>query len=117
MGVLSALLLSLLSILPVRSSGQYAQVSPEIQQWFNGLTNHQKGNCCAFADGQRIDDPDWEQTNQPKIPYRVRVDGEWLPVYDWAVVDSPNKIGYPIVWPAKQDDKTFVRCFMPGTGA
>lgn len=98
-------------------SGRYAQASPEIRQWFNSLTNKQRGPCCAFADGYRVDNPDWEITGDPAKPYRVYVDGTWLDVPDYAVVDSSNKLGYPIVWPSKQDNVPFVRCFLSGTGA
>jgi len=80
-------------------------------EYFNGLTNSNKneaqperptgGLCCSFADGKRLDDPDWtagievkgqkcvyaddDQRNQrTDSQYCVRVDGVWYQVPDSA---------------------------------
>jgi hypothetical protein len=95
-------------------NGQYAQSDPSIRQWFNSLRS-QKGLCCSFADGRRIDDVDWRQTSDPEIPFQAFLDGVWIDVPKDAVITDGNKVGYAIVWPLQgRDGKTSIRCFIPG---
>lgn len=93
-----------------RDDGRYAQ-SPN-KDWFNGLQNQRKNNCCSSADGLRIEDPDW---NLDGGTYNVRLNGVWHKVDDQALVTVPNKVGYAIVWPYIDNGKTLIRCFMPGS--
>lgn len=97
-----------------RDNGQWAQSDPATKQWFNGLKS-QQGLCCSFADGFRIDDVDWEQTDNPEMPYRVKIEGEWINVPKFAVIEDNNRVGYAIVWPTKgADGKIGIRCFIAG---
>lgn len=107
-------------------TGQYAQ-SPN-RDWFNSLHSNM-GLCCAFADAYRVDDVDWEQTNDPTMPYRVKLCPEmigprdpcpvstiWYDVPKSAVVESRNQVGYATVWPVYYDTGLdHIRCFIPGT--
>lgn len=114
--VIAAVVLLLVATMRAQSrdSGQYAQTPPEIRQWFNSLRSG-KGNCCSMADGRSISDAD---TDIRGDHFWVRVDGEWIEVPDEALVNQPNRIGQPVVWPMKDaDGKTAVRCFLPGAGA
>ncbi len=52
-----------------RDRGQFANSSPEIKAWFEGLRSG-KGPCCSDADGTAISDADWESKDGH---YRVRV--------------------------------------------
>jgi len=111
-------LLALSLIFLIRDYGQYAQNSPELKEWFNGLTSKQGNNCCSMADGRRIDDADWDIDD--KGNYKVQIDGTWYEVPDNAVVRSRNRVGYAVVWPAMMTDQTgkqitYIRCFMAGT--
>lgn len=95
-----------------RDSGQWGDVKPEIRLWFNGLANQRGGQCCSFADGLSIDDPDWDVKGNG---YRVRIKGEWIDVPPEALVSAQNRIGRAIVWPLEVEGKTKIRCFMPGS--
>jgi len=127
--------------------------SPEAQrEYFNGLTNSNKnearperptgGLCCSFADGKRLEDPDWtagievqgqkcvyaeddELNHRTGSQYCVRIDGAWYQVPDSALVAQKNIIGVAEVWPVYQTRIRYgigtggllrIRCFMPGAG-
>ena len=91
--------------------GRYAAQNPELHQWFEGLRSG-KGPCCSDADGSAVSDVDWETAGGH---YRVRIDGEWVPVPDEAVITEPNRIGRAMVWPIKGYLGVSIRCFMPGS--
>jgi hypothetical protein len=91
--------------------GRYAQ-SPN-KEWFDGLRSG-KGPCCSDADGSAVSDVDWMTTGDPDRPYKVRLDGEWIPVEATAVITEPNRIGKTMVWPIKGYMGISIRCFMPG---
>lgn len=84
-----------------------------LKSWFDQLAS-KKGLCCSFADGQSIADVDWDVKDGN---YRVRLDGQWLPVPDSAVITEPNRFGPAVVWPFRDaDGATQIRCFLPGAG-
>lgn len=96
---------------------------PKLHAWFDQLASG-KGLCCSFADGVSIEDVDWDTatvadaSGQSQIRYRVRLNGQWIPVPPEAVVTEPNKFGPAVVWPYQDmDGKTQIRCFLPGAGA
>jgi hypothetical protein len=100
-----------ISFVQARDDGQYAKSLNK--EWFRTLTNQYGIMCCDAADGVRLDDPDWEFDGQT---YRVRLHGLWMAVPPQAIVRQPNKVGYAVVWPWKEDGQWRVGCFMPGTG-
>jgi hypothetical protein len=57
-----------------------------------------------------------------KSQYCVRIDGTWWSVPTAAVIEEPNKAGFPIVWPIwgsiNGAPRTVdgIRCFLPGAG-
>ena len=55
-----------------RLYGKYAN-SP-FKQWFDSLASR-RGPCCSVADGQSVEDVDWDTKNGQ---YRVRLDGQWI---------------------------------------
>jgi hypothetical protein len=86
------------------------------KEWFNHLSS-QRGLCCSSADGQAVQDPDWDTADGH---YRVRLEGEWVVVPDEAVVSEPNRIGTTMVWPVyynmgSRAQTILIRCFMPGS--
>lgn len=92
--------------------GRYA--GSALHDWFDSLSSG-KGLCCSFADGQTIEDVDWDTKDGH---YRVRLAGQWIPVPDEALVTVPNRFGKSVVWPyVDTDGKTQIRCFIPGAGA
>ncbi len=94
-----------------RDRGQFANTSPEMKAWFDGLRSG-KGPCCSDADGTAVSDVDWETRDGH---YRVRLDGEWLDVPDDAVITEPNRVGRTMVWPIRGYQGISIRCFMPGS--
>lgn len=92
-------------------------------EWWNALGSG-KGLCCSFADGQCVEDVDWDTQRSAaagddgEIHYRVRLNGQWIDVPPDAVVTEPNKFGPAVVWPYQDGDGvTQIRCFLPGAGA
>jgi hypothetical protein len=109
---LAALLLPLASHFGhARDRGQFANATPELKAWFEGLKSG-KGPCCSDADGTAVSDVDWESGNGH---YRVRLDGEWVDVPDEAVITQPNRVGRTMVWPLRGYLGLTIRCFMPGS--
>ncbi len=99
--------------------GKWDAADPTLHAWFNGLASG-KGLCCSFADGQSVEDVNWDTKDGH---YRVKLYGQWIDVPDEALVTVPNKFGPAVVWPYQQFDeqtksyKTAIRCFLPGAGA
>jgi hypothetical protein len=95
-----------------RDDGRYA--NDPLKPWFDQLASG-KGLCCSFADGQQVNDVDWDTQDGR---YRVRLNGEWIVVPDAALVTEPNKFGPAVVWPyLDAEGSTQIRCFLPGAGA
>src|SRR5262247_3364015 len=89
--------------------GKYA-TSP-LKEWFESLASR-RGPCCSVADGQSVEDVDWDTKNGQ---YRVRLDGQWIEVPADALVTVPNKFGPAVVWLYKDyEGRTQIRCFIPG---
>ena len=98
-------------VFPRDLDGKYA--SSPLKQWFDSLASR-RGFCCSFADGQSVEDVDWD-TKDGK--YRVRIDSQWIEVPHDALVTAPNKFGPAVVWPYKDyEGRTQIRCFIPGAG-
>jgi hypothetical protein len=103
--------------LPVlaHDNGRYADSS--LHTWFEHLSSG-KGPCCDYADGIKIEEPDW-QTHEGHYRVRVpdtRTPGDpmvWIDVSDDAVIMEPNKDGRAWVWPVYGIEKIWIRCFMP----
>lgn len=99
--------------------------NPELNDWLRSLTNEINGSCCDGSDAYSVNDPDWEiVAGNVDFPYRVRLDGEWYPVFKNNVVKQTNKMGIARVWPYRNTDdsgapvsKWSIRCFLPGSGA
>lgn len=105
-----------------RDRGQFANSSPELKAWFDGLRSG-KGPCCSDADGTALSDADWEISGGH---YRVRVprhdyeaddqrETVWVDVPDEAVISEPNQVGRTLVWPIYGYLGVSIRCFMPGS--
>ncbi|MGC2217025.1 MAG: hypothetical protein WA645_05085 [Pseudolabrys sp.] len=91
--------------------GKYA--SSPLKQWFDSLASR-RGPCCSVADGQSVEDVDWD-TKDGK--YRVRLDGQMIEVPPDPLVSVPNKFGLAVVWLYKDyEGRTQIRCFIPGAG-
>lgn len=103
--------------LAARDTGQYAQTDPRLQDWFRSRKDNFGVSCCDTADGTRVDDPDWECTDQDHC--RVKLDdGNWYDVPERALLRDQAGPGFAIVWRIL-DPVTgwFIRCFQPGSRA
>lgn len=91
---------------------------PFLNAWFDKLAS-KKGNCCSYADGLSLADPDWETINGH---YKVHIPDmqtpgnplKWVEVPDDAVITEPNLDGRTMVWPTFYMGIIQIRCFMPG---
>ena len=75
--------------------------------------------CCSDADGDKPEAV-WDNTDDPKFPYKVKLEGQWVNVPEWAVIKDKNRVGIAIVWysvtRADAGPPTFyIRCFLPGS--
>lgn len=111
--------------------GRYA--NNPLHQWFESLASG-KGNCCSYADGLKLEEPDWRSHDghyQVHIPAhsvprwesgkQIMVPDEdtWIDVPDIAVITTPNKSGETYVWPYSpyyDGPGIQIRCFLPGAG-
>lgn len=97
-----------------------------LKPWFDSLRSN-KGLCCSFADGVKIEDPDYgteavAEGGETVIRYWVRLHGQKISVPPDALITEPNKFGPAVVWPYAESNgdgtQTIkIRCFMPGAGA
>jgi hypothetical protein len=98
---------------------EYAELSPQIQHWFQGLRAPQsRVPCCELSDGMNpnADDIEWDTKGEH---YTVRIEGKWYVVPDEAVITEPNKYGRAVVWyyPVEgAHPSVVIRCFLPGGG-
>lgn len=99
------------------TSGQYAQVTPEMRKWFRERQNKMDEFCCDIGDGQDVLDTEWRRTADGYQVF-LNVDRQWHDVPGRAIVETENKWGAALVWLYKGGDGvTYIRCFLPGAGA
>jgi hypothetical protein len=116
-----ALLLAAAFILVRDPTGKWA--GDPLQPWFQALKNKNGLVCCAEADGQPLDESEWDMKGDS---YRVFLKGKWTVVPHDALILGPNKFGKAIVWiwPREvvewadwnEPGFNFIRCFIPGSG-
>ncbi len=99
---------------------EFANVRPEVRQWFEGMRSPKGRVCCSYADGHRTG-YDIRQGQ-----YWVPINGEWYRVPPDVVIKATNPVGEAIVWylpnfaPGFEDvfpgDKFEIICFIPSDG-
>jgi hypothetical protein len=114
--IVAAVLLYLTFGAVARDDGRYQNVDPNIKTWIRGLTDKKGNGCCDTADGYPAE-VEWDNDSGS---YRVRIDGQWHVVPDDAVIETPNRLGYAMVWYYhSHNGHQFIlkiRCFLPGAG-
>ena len=96
--------------------GQFANVPPEVREWFKHLRSPNGVPCCSYADGHRTG------YDMRQGQYWVPIEGEWYPVPPEAVIKTANPVGEAIVWyqstyaEVLADPKYRVLCFIPSDG-
>jgi hypothetical protein len=98
--------------------GQLGPVAPEVKAWASTLVNKLRQDCCSSADGWKPEEIEYDIAGSK---YRVRIEGEWYEVPDDAVIEVPNRFGFPVVWYYRTWDNGIrasvkIRCFIPGAG-
>jgi hypothetical protein len=80
------------------------------REWFRSLRSAVGIPCCDYADGVRIEDPDWRENEDGS--YSVFARGGWQRIEKNQLVPGRNRIGYAILWwPEHWDHPS---CFLPG---
>jgi hypothetical protein len=111
--ILLVVIVLAVSAMPGASRDDVRYAGSPLKKWFDQLASG-KGLCCSFADGNAVDDVDWDTRDGR---YRVRLDGAWIDVPDDALVSEPNRYGPAVVWPYRDESgATNIRCFKPGAG-
>ena len=97
--------------------GQFANVPPEVREWFEHLQSPKGVPCCSYADGHRTG----YDTRQDQ--YWVPIEGEWYPVPPEAIIKTANPVGEAIVWylslyndGTRTGPKYRILCFVPSDG-
>jgi hypothetical protein len=116
--------LSLLGFVAYAFAHDHAR--PDLNAWYESLSNGNGTPCCDSTEATRIQDVDWQSScKDAKCHYQVFIAKQWWDVPDWAIVNAPNQSGATLVWPIYywNDGKpenglssVFIRCFMPGAG-
>ena len=96
--------------------GQFANVPPEVRQWFEHLRSPAGMLCCSYADGHRTG------YDMRQDQYWVPIEGEWYPVPPEAVIKTANPVGEAVVWyqldynEVSTGPKYRILCFVPSDG-
>jgi len=124
MKLAAAIMLAMTLCSPAMSRGH--EDSP-LHSWFDQLASG-RGLCCSFADGQTVEDVDWDaRDGRYRVYLRglvvsgINIPDGWVEVPDEAVVTTPNKFGPAVIWPYLMWEGTgmpslAIRCFLPGAG-
>ena len=84
---------------------------PDTSQWFRGLRSKQGFPCCDYADGTRIEDPDYRENDDGSFEVFAR--STWTHIDKAHVVSGTNKVGYAILWWGTAAPQPY--CFLPGS--
>jgi hypothetical protein len=98
--------------------GQFANVPPEVREWFEHLRSPNGMSCCSYADGHRTG------YDMRRGQYWVPIEGEWYPIPPEVVIKTANPVGEAIVWyiwtgnedPLRNGPKYRILCFVPSDG-
>ena len=98
---------------------------PQLDAWFQSLTNKAGELCCDTGDGQPAEVA-WDMAKDGykvllEHPHRPTEPGQWFDVPYSVVIDQPNLSGIAMIWwhPFYSDDGRMTpvwRCFIPGPG-
>lgn len=107
----------IIMIFCIRGAAAHDHEHPELNSWYERLTNENGTSCCDGSDAKRVDDADWDTKSgaDGNVHYRVKIDGEWVDVPDQSVIRGPNRAGRTMVWPYYIDGHPRARCFAPGS--
>jgi hypothetical protein len=79
-------------------------------EWFSSLKNSRGESCCDYADGVRLEAPEWRELEDHSFEVFARE--KWNKIPPNRVLKGTNRVGYAILWwPRAYDNPT---CFLPG---
>jgi hypothetical protein len=113
--------LVLMLVVSVTWKPEYAQLNPELRQWFRDQKNPTtKVPCCSEADGSQAREDIRGEHYWVRFEARG-IDSEWMPVPDETIIRGANRNGAPIVWwyfdnGVQNLANLRIRCFVPGPG-
>jgi hypothetical protein len=87
---------------------KWASQDASTRDWFRNLHAPNGIPCCDYADGHRIEAPDYTELDDGS--YDVRLPGGVVHVDKRHVVSGTNRIGYAVYWGVAG----MTYCFMPG---
>ena len=79
-------------------------------EWFLSLKDSSGQSCCDYADGVRLEAPEWRRLEDNSFEVFAR--GKWIKILPGRVLNGTNKVGYAILWWPKAWDNP--SCFLPG---
>jgi hypothetical protein len=108
--------------------GQYAQVDPDVRQWFKDQKSPKTHiSCCSEADGSYAEEEIRDGHYWTRFAWRFAFNGayqemhsDWMEVPDDVVIHDPNRHGAPVVWWTWESGMTpdiakpRIRCYAPG---
>lgn len=106
----SILSLACVTLTHAIDQGQWNEVDPKVRDWFRSLRSPSGFSCCDFADGNRIEAPDYKENDDGT--YEVFARGRWVHIPKDRIVQATNMIGYAVLWWGPGLDVPY--CFMPG---
>ena len=83
---------------------------PATSEWFLSLKDSSGQSCCDYADGVRLEAPEWRRLEDNSFEVFAR--GKWTKILPGRVLNGTNKVGYAILWWPKAWDNP--SCFLPG---
>ena len=117
--------LSAVTFLGISTAHPHDLMRPQLNAWFQSLTNKAGDLCCDTGDGQPAE-VEWDMAKGGyrvllKHPHRPAEPGQWFDVPYSVVIDQPNLSGIAMVWwhPFYSDDGRMTpvwRCFIAGPG-
>lgn len=89
---------------------KWANQDDSTREWFRGLKNPNGTPCCDYADGNRVEDPDYHENDDGT--YEVTVGLKTFHIDKQHIVQATNRVGYAILW--GRPDYDMIYCFLPG---
>jgi len=93
-----------------RDTGRWGH-DPVTSEWFKSLRSAAGTPCCDYADGVRLEDPEWRENDDGTFDVFAR--GAWWKMQPDQLVKATNRVGYAILWwPVNWAAPS---CFLPGS--
>jgi hypothetical protein len=109
MRITAAVLAAFLLPATAKDGGQWGH-DPATSEWFKSLKSAAGTPCCDYADGVRLEDPEWHENDDGSFEVFAR--GQWWTMQPGQLVKATNRVGYAILW--WPENWPAPSCFLPG---